>query len=76
MSSPTAGHNCSTAWSGRKWFATSFRISFSSDMDGWNRCGCEAAMARGKDCCKHEVRASAEAEGAKKFKKKWWRGKK
>jgi hypothetical protein len=47
-------------------------ISFSSDKDGWNRCGCEIAMARGKDCYKHEVRGSADVEGAEKLKKNWW----
>jgi hypothetical protein len=47
-------------------------ISFSSETDGWNRCGCEAAMAREKDCGEHEDGASAEAEGTKILKEKWW----
>jgi hypothetical protein len=29
------------------------RFSFSSAIDGWNRCGCEAAMAREEDSSKH-----------------------
>jgi hypothetical protein len=49
MSLLVAGHHCSTVRSRRKWFAMSLHISFSSEMDGWNRCGCEAAIAREKD---------------------------
>jgi hypothetical protein len=33
ISSPAAGRHCSTAWSRRKWFVTSLRISLSSMAD-------------------------------------------
>jgi hypothetical protein len=49
MSSLVAGRHCSTMQSGRKWFTMSLHISFSSQMDDWNRCGCKAAMARERD---------------------------
>jgi hypothetical protein len=29
---------------------TSLQISFSSEMEGWKRCRCEAAMAGEKEC--------------------------
>jgi hypothetical protein len=51
---------------------TSLRISFSSETDGWNRCGCEAAIAREKDCGEHEDEASAEVEGVERLEEKWW----
>jgi hypothetical protein len=54
---------------------TSLRISFSSETDGWNRCGCEAAIAREKDCGEHEDEASAEVEGVERLEEKWWRRK-
>jgi hypothetical protein len=38
---------------------------------GWNRCGCEAAIAREKDCGKHEDGVSTEAEGAETLEEKW-----
>jgi hypothetical protein len=76
ISTLAAGHHCNTTWSMRKWFATSLQISFSYEMDGWNRCGCEAAIAREKDCSRHKGGASAEAEGTEKLKKKWRRRKK
>jgi hypothetical protein len=60
----------------RKRLATSLRISFSSEIDGWNRCGCEAAMAREKDCGDHEDGASAKEEGAERLEEKWWQRKK
>jgi hypothetical protein len=68
------GRHCSTVRSGRKWFVASLWILFSLKMDGWNRCGCKAAMAREKDYSKHEGRASVEAKGVEKLKEKWqWR---
>jgi hypothetical protein len=42
--------------------ATSLRVSFSLAIDGWNRCGFEAAMAREKDCGEHEGGASMKVE--------------
>jgi hypothetical protein len=54
-----------------KVFARTLQISLSSDTDGWNKCGCEAAMAREEDYYKHDVRANTEAEGVEKLKKKW-----
>jgi hypothetical protein len=38
---------------------------------GWNRCGCEAAIAREKDCGKHEDGVSTDAEGAERLEEKW-----
>jgi hypothetical protein len=70
MSSPVAWRHCSTARSGRKWLATSLQISLSSEMDGWNRCGCKAAMAREKDYGEHEGGARVEAESTEKLKEK------
>jgi hypothetical protein len=32
-------------------------------------------MVRGGDCSMHEARASAEAKGVEKLKKKWWQRK-
>jgi hypothetical protein len=49
-------------------------VDFVFIRDGWNRCGCKAAMAREKDCSKHEGGASVEAKGVEKLKEKWrWR---
>jgi hypothetical protein len=53
----------------------SMQISFFSAIDSLNRCGCEAAMAREKDCSKHEDGASAEDEGIESLEKKWRRRK-
>jgi hypothetical protein len=63
------------AQSGRKWLTTSLQISYSSETDGWNRCGCEAAMAREKDCGEHEDGAGANAEGVERLEEKWWQRK-
>jgi hypothetical protein len=53
MSSSAVGRHCSTSRSGRRWLVMSLRISVSSATNDWNRCGCEAAMAREEDCGKH-----------------------
>jgi hypothetical protein len=53
ISSPVAGCHCSTLQSGRKWLAMSLQISFSLAMDGWNKCGCEAAMVKNEDDGEH-----------------------
>jgi hypothetical protein len=71
MSSLVAGCHCSTTLSETKWFATSLRISLSSDTDSWNMCGCEVAMVKGKRCCKHEVRAGVKVELIENLEKKW-----
>jgi hypothetical protein len=47
------------------------RISFLSAIDGWNRCGCEAAMAREEYSGDHEDGISAEAECAERLEEKW-----
>jgi hypothetical protein len=54
---------------------TSLQISFSSEKDGWNRCECEAAMAREKDCDNHEDEAGAKVEGVERLEEKWWQRK-
>jgi hypothetical protein len=69
MSSPAVGRHCCTTHFGRKWFATSLRISLSSTTDNWNRCGCEAAMAGRRLLYKQGIRASEEMKIARRKKR-------
>jgi hypothetical protein len=71
ISSLAVGHHYNTVRSGRKWLTTSLQISFSSQTNGWNRCGCEAAMTREGECDENEDGASAKVESAERLEEKW-----